>query len=65
MEVLGLLPRAADEDHSPGQRAMVVTSILTGMAIAVVALRFYARLSIMKSTGREDWAILTSLVGFE
>ncbi|KAJ5312355.1 hypothetical protein N7508_003185 [Penicillium antarcticum] len=57
-----LLAREGDNGHSQGQRALVVTAVLTAFSTVIVAMRFYARLGLMKITGREDWAILISLV---
>ncbi|KAJ5654134.1 hypothetical protein N7490_001137 [Penicillium lividum] len=56
-----LVPRTEDDGHARGQRALVVTAVLTGLAALVVALRCYARFGLMKITGREDWAILSAL----
>ncbi|CAG8904104.1 unnamed protein product [Penicillium egyptiacum] len=56
-----LLPREDDNGASRGRRALVVTAVLTTLSIVIVAMRFYARLGLMKITGREDWAILISL----
>ncbi|KAJ5558634.1 hypothetical protein N7535_008851 [Penicillium sp. DV-2018c] len=56
-----LFPRGGDgEAH--GQQALVVTAVLTALSALIVAMRFYARLGLMKMTGREDWAILISLI---
>jgi hypothetical protein len=41
---------------------MVVTGVLTAISTIIVAMRLYARLGLMKITGREDWAIMISLV---
>lgn len=57
-----LLPREDDNGASHGRRALVVTAVLTTISTVIVAMRFYARLGLMKITGREDWAILISLV---
>lgn len=57
-----LVPRSEDDGHARGQRAMVVTAVLTGIAALIVALRCYARFGLMKITGREDWAIMGALV---
>lgn len=57
-----LAPRGGDNGASHGQRALVVTAVLTGFSFVVVAMRFYARLGLMKMSGREDWAILIALV---
>ncbi|KAJ6184423.1 hypothetical protein N7519_005724 [Penicillium mononematosum] len=57
-----LLPREDDNGASHGRRALVVTAVLTTISIVIVAMRFYARLGLMKITGREDWAILISLI---
>lgn len=56
------LPREDDNGASQGRRALVVTAVLTTISTVIVAMRFYARLGLMKITGREDWAILISLV---
>jgi hypothetical protein len=57
-----LLPRGGDNGAARGQQALVVTAVLTALSALIVAMRFYARLGLMKMTGREDWAILISLV---
>lgn len=57
-----LLPREEDNGYSRGRRALVVTAVLTGIAALIVGMRLFARLGLMKVTGREDWAILVSLV---
>lgn len=56
------IARNEDNGHSQGQRALVVTTVLTAISTVIVAMRLYARLGLMKITGREDWAILISLV---
>ncbi|GJP94586.1 PTH11-like integral membrane protein [Aspergillus niger] len=63
-EMMGgmLLPRTTDDGTARGQRALVVTAVLTGLSIVIVAMRMYARVGLMKLTGREDYMILTSLV---
>lgn len=58
-----LVSREDNDGHSRGQRALVVTTVLTGLATLVVAMRLYARVGIMKIMGREDWAVLFALVG--
>ena len=58
-----LLSREDDDNGaSRGQRALVVTAVLTAISILIVAMRLYARFGLMKITGREDWVILVSLV---
>lgn len=57
-----LLPRASDDGHERGQRALVVTAVLTGIAALIVGMRLFARLGLMKITGREDWSVLIALV---
>lgn len=57
------VPRTAGNGAGRGQRALVVTAVLTGIAALIVAMRFLARVGLMKITGREDWTILLSLVG--
>lgn len=60
-----LLPRSQDDEGaSRGRTAMVVTAVLTSFSIVIVAMRIYTRVGIMKSSGREDWTILLSLVRF-
>ncbi|GAQ33344.1 hypothetical protein AtubIFM55763_005293 [Aspergillus tubingensis] len=63
-EMMGsmLLPRTTDDGTARGQRALVVTAVLTAISIVIVAMRMYARIGIMKLTGREDYTILISLV---
>lgn len=56
--------RGEDHGHSRGQRALVVTAVLTSLAGLVVVMRLYARIGLMKITGREDWAILGALVRY-
>lgn len=63
--VQGLLPRAGGDDgYARGKRALVVTTVLTALATVIVAMRLFARLRLMKITGREDWTILGSLVSW-
>lgn len=57
-----LLSRRDNEDTSRGQIALVVTAVLTGISIVVVAMRIYTRIGLIKLSGREDWTILVSLV---
>ncbi|KAJ5900970.1 uncharacterized protein N7473_005040 [Penicillium subrubescens] len=57
-----ILPREEDNGYSRGRRALVVTAVLTGIAALIVGMRLFARLGLMKVTGREDWAILVSLI---
>ncbi|KAI9928347.1 hypothetical protein MW887_002385 [Aspergillus wentii] len=57
-----ILPRTDDDGIDRGQRALVVTAVLTSLAIVVVAMRLYARLGLMKIMGREDGSILIALV---
>ncbi|KAJ5120522.1 uncharacterized protein N7515_009910, partial [Penicillium bovifimosum] len=57
-----LLTRDDGMGAAHGQQALVVTAVLTALSTLIVAMRFYARLGLMKMTGREDWAILISLV---
>ncbi|KAJ5356390.1 hypothetical protein N7517_010999 [Penicillium concentricum] len=57
-----LFSRDDDNGASHGRRALVVTAVLTAISTVIVAMRFYARLGLMKITGREDWAILISLI---
>ncbi|KAL2853280.1 hypothetical protein BJY01DRAFT_259308 [Aspergillus pseudoustus] len=57
-----LLPRNSYGNSSRGERAMVVTAVLTGISIVIVAMRLYTRIGLIKMTGREDWTILLSLV---
>ena len=57
-----ILPRREDNGHTHGQRALVVTAVLTAIAGMIVGMRLFARARLMKIMGREDWAILISLV---
>ncbi|KAL4889459.1 hypothetical protein BDV59DRAFT_118274 [Aspergillus ambiguus] len=57
-----LLPRSSGDGAARGERALVVTAVLTGLAILIVAMRLFARIGLMKFMGREDWTILVSLV---
>ncbi|RMJ25131.1 integral membrane protein [Aspergillus sp. HF37] len=54
-----LSPRTGVSDR--GRQALVVTTVLTGLAAIVVAMRLYARLGLLKIMGREDWTILVAL----
>ncbi|KAJ5327492.1 hypothetical protein MYU51_009151 [Penicillium brevicompactum] len=56
-----LASRDEDNGAARGRRALVVTAVLTAFSVVIVAMRLYARLGLMKITGREDWAILISL----
>lgn len=55
-----LAPRTGVSDR--GRQALVVTTVLTGLAAIVVAMRLYARLGLLKIMGREDWTIVVALV---
>ncbi|PIG86403.1 PTH11-like integral membrane protein [Aspergillus arachidicola] len=57
-----LFPRDADDGVSRGQRALVVTAVLTAISILIVGMRMYARIGLLKMIGREDYTILFSLV---
>ncbi|KAL5357248.1 PTH11-like integral membrane protein [Aspergillus floccosus] len=57
-----LLPRSPGDGAARGERALVVTAVLTGFAILIVGMRLFARAGLMKFMGREDWTILVSLV---
>ncbi|KAL4776722.1 hypothetical protein BDW60DRAFT_174472 [Aspergillus nidulans var. acristatus] len=58
-----LLPRSQDDEGATrGRTAMVVTAVLTSFSIVIVAMRIYTRVGIMKSSGREDWTILLSML---
>ncbi|KAB8257293.1 hypothetical protein BDV32DRAFT_160670 [Aspergillus pseudonomiae] len=59
-----LFPRDGDDGASRGQRALVVTAVLTAISILVVGMRMYARIGLLKMIGREDYTILFSLVHF-
>ena len=51
-------------DTSSRQGEVIGCSItMLALASAAVALRFYSRGSILRVLGKEDWTILTSLVG--
>jgi hypothetical protein len=41
---------------------VVVTGVLTGLAILIVAMRLFARIGLMKLRGREDYTIVVALV---
>ncbi|KAE8362867.1 hypothetical protein BDV27DRAFT_159358 [Aspergillus caelatus] len=57
-----LFPRDDDDGVSRGQRALVVTAVLTAISILIVGMRMYARIGLLKMIGREDYTILFSLV---
>ncbi|OJJ98722.1 hypothetical protein ASPACDRAFT_1889211 [Aspergillus aculeatus ATCC 16872] len=57
-----LFPRISGDGAERGQRALVVTAVLTGFSVVIVAMRMYARLGLMKLKGREDYMILISLI---
>lgn len=54
--------RREDASVARGNRALVVTAVLTALSILVVAMRVYARMALIKMMGREDWTIVISLV---
>lgn len=56
------LPRSAGTPESRGQLALVVTVVLTSLAIFVVAVRMFTRIGLVKLFGREDAMIMLSLV---
>ncbi|ODM17883.1 hypothetical protein SI65_06671 [Aspergillus cristatus] len=53
--------RREDASVARGNRALVVTAVLTALSIVVVSMRVYARAALIKMMGREDWAIVISL----
>ncbi|KAG2420169.1 hypothetical protein HFD88_004969 [Aspergillus terreus] len=57
-----LFPRSPGDGAARGERALVVTAVLTGLAILIVGMRLFARAGLMKFMGREDWTILVSLI---
>jgi hypothetical protein len=57
-----LFPRDGDDGASRGQRALVVTAVLTTISIVIVGMRMVARVGLLKLIGREDYTILFSLV---
>lgn len=57
-----LSPRDDGDGASRGQRALVVTAVLTAISILIVGMRMYARIGLLKMIGREDYTILFSLV---
>ncbi|KAF7596352.1 hypothetical protein BBP40_002096 [Aspergillus hancockii] len=57
-----LFHRDGDDGASRGQRALVVTAVLTGTSIVIVGMRMVARVGLLKLIGREDYTILFSLV---
>ncbi|KAE8160489.1 hypothetical protein BDV40DRAFT_290038 [Aspergillus tamarii] len=59
-----LFSRDDDDGASRGQRALVVTAVLTAISILIVGMRMYARIGLLKMIGREDYTILFSLVHF-
>jgi len=54
--------RREDASVARGNRALVVTAVLTALSIVVVSMRIYARAALIKMMGREDWTIVISLV---
>jgi len=54
--------RRKDASVARGNRALVVTAVLTALSIVVVSMRVYARAALIKMMGREDWTIVISLV---
>ncbi|KAJ5893630.1 hypothetical protein N7495_005321 [Penicillium taxi] len=62
MDVLfGLVTRSAD-GYAHGQRALVVTAVLTSLSALTVSVRLYARVGLLKLTGREDWTIVGAMI---
>ena len=57
-----ILPRDEDDGSSRGRQALVVTGVLTGLSILIVAMRLFARIGLMKLRGREDYTIVVALV---
>lgn len=56
------LPRSAGTPQSRGNLALVITVVLTSLAIFVVAVRMFTRIGLVKLFGREDGMIMLSLV---
>lgn len=56
-----VLPRNAGTS-SRGNQALVITVVLTSLAIFVVAIRMFTRIALVKMFGREDAVITLSLV---
>ncbi|KAL1987071.1 hypothetical protein VTN96DRAFT_4945 [Rasamsonia emersonii] len=55
------LPRSAGTPQSRGNLALVITVVLTSLAIFVVAVRMFTRIGLVKLFGREDGMIMLSL----
>ena len=58
----GHMPPDAYEDH--GGRVVAVITACSFVATAIVCLRFYVRLVIIKKFGADDWALAAALVCF-
>lgn len=54
-----VVPEGGNQDRGPAALAIYWSE--TGIAILIVAARFYARLMI-KGVGRDDWFMLVTLV---
>lgn len=54
-----IFPTGGNQDRGPAAVAIYWTE--TGIAILIVAARFYAR-TMIKSVGRDDWFMLATLV---
>lgn len=54
--------RREDGSVARGNRALVVTAVLTVLSILIVSMRVFARVALIKMMGREDWTIVISLV---
>lgn len=48
--------------HASGEAVIAVVSTMTGLAVALVALRLYARIWVSKNAGWDDTFIVTSAV---
>jgi hypothetical protein len=56
------LARGAGQDDDLGGTVVAASIVCFAIAAAMVALRFYTRIKIVRVLGAEDWTILAALV---
>lgn len=63
MSMPALSPPIHPEDLGRGPLVMGVTWSLSGLAIIIVAMRFWVRIAVTQGTKLEDWLMLVVVVG--
>ena len=57
-----MMTASSESDESRGTEIVVIAWVFTGIAIAIVALRFFVKARISKELGWDDFFILLSIV---